>query len=190
MITMKQEGSEKKYLGLKRNYYEITCCKNFIRSWIDLKKIINKYDVNAGDFVVQCKLALHDAFIINLIKVLDKNKDSYTFHSLIKDNEELYEIMEEIGLSIELVDEYTDKLKLIRDNFLLHIDKKYLRNSNEVWLEADLDEKELVSFVYKLYDTIEKLYFSKPGLGGYLDYQTDSALEYIAEYLQKNYISK
>lgn len=174
--------------GLNRIYYRITAAYNAMNACNDLSVLTKKYTVFEDDFVAQCYFALYNDTIANVINVIVPNRDSFTYHNLKKKNENrIREILKQKNVKDDFISSFIPKIKLLRDKYIFHIDKKYLMNPDKAWEEANIIRSEFKELVEILYLIIKTLYLeSDTQLCINPEYENKTALKFIEEYLRHN----
>src|SRR5438132_745249 len=92
------------------------------------------------DFFRLAYNAMFNDMIGHAIKVLDRNKDSATYWSVLNAERSMVETFAQSnGYDLGLYADMSDRLKIVRDKTHFHIDKKGVISPSDVWKAADIN---------------------------------------------------
>ncbi|RLG44328.1 MAG: hypothetical protein DRN81_04790 [Thermoproteota archaeon] len=111
------------------------------------------------DFIRIAYDALFNDMIAHVIKVLEDRSDvaSFWYIKRCKEREVSY-FVQNNGINLSKLEVIKDALKHIRDKTHFHIDRDAVKNLSEIWKEAALTRKQLVSAIEDVYSILDYLY--------------------------------
>ncbi len=143
--------------ALKRNINEVAVAKLEFDAH---REIANKVLLNFYDSFFSLSLdALFNDMVAHMIKLLDRNAQSTSFWYIFRyKSKGVKEYIKDNNIDFMAIYDLADKLKLVRDKTLFHIDKKGVKDPQAIWSEADITYGEIEENIDSIFNILNYLY--------------------------------
>jgi len=135
--------------AIERNLVEINWAKSQRIAYLEI--LNSGYSLYGDEFLGQCMIALNNDMLSHLIKILDTHIAAASFWSIHSiESKKVNDILNELGLSINILHTMSKKLRIIRNKTHFHIDKKSVIDPEQVWRSANITGDELDELILTL----------------------------------------
>ena len=170
--------------SLSRNLYEVAHALYERQALIAIDQFIEREEILGENFFSISYRALFNDMIAHAIKVLDEDRRSATFWSLLHaDKMSLDRLKAYSDEKIKFLNKLWEKLKIVRNKTHFHIDQEGVLNPEKAWADADIKGNELGTGLEYLWEILTELYqelFGKPFPHPVKDYEGKDVLELLA----------